>query len=69
MVLDTVREWLSTPELGKDVTLQIIAAHIYILHGNLKDALQLVVNDAENLEKSVSVCISPRDPACADGSI
>lgn len=51
MVLDTLKDWLSTPELAKDVTLQIIAAEIYLLNGNLKEALALVVNDAENLEK------------------
>lgn len=51
MILDTVRDWLSSPELRADVTLQIIAAQIYLLNGNEKEALALVINDAENLEK------------------
>lgn len=51
LVLDTLKDWLATPDLASDVTLQIIAAHIYLLHGQTKEALQLVANDAENLEK------------------
>lgn len=57
MILDTLKDWLATPDLQADLTLQIIAAHIYILHGNLKEALALVANDADNLEK-LSLCVS-----------
>lgn len=55
MILDTLKDWLSTPELQKDVTLQLMAAQIYLLNGNLKESLTLVINDAENLEKSVQM--------------
>jgi len=57
LVLDTLKEWLSTPELASDVTLQLVAAHIYMLEGMNKEALKLVSNDAENLEK-LAVCVA-----------
>jgi hypothetical protein len=50
MILDTLKDWLSS-ELRNDVTLQLMAAQIYFANNNLKEALALVVNDAENLEK------------------
>jgi hypothetical protein len=50
-VLATLQDWLSTPELAKDITLQVIAAQIYLAHGNLKAALQIASKDADNLEK------------------
>ena len=43
---------MASPELKSDVTLQLMAAQIYLSNGRLKEALSLVMNDAENLEKS-----------------
>jgi hypothetical protein len=54
-VLATLQEWLASPDLAKDVTLQLMAAQVYLSNGRLKDALALVANDTENLEKSVSL--------------
>jgi len=53
-VLATLQEWLASPDLAKDVTLQLMAAQVYLSNGRLKDALALVANDTENLEKSVA---------------
>lgn len=67
MILDTLKDWLSTPELQKDVTLQLMAAQIYLLNGDLKESLQLVINDAENLEKSVQLRQAAIASRCMDG--
>jgi coatomer protein complex subunit epsilon len=55
-VIETLQEWLASPDLAKDVTLQLMAAQVYLANGRLKDALTLVVNDADNLEK-LSLCV------------
>lgn len=36
-MFDTVKEWLSSPDLAKDVTLQLMAAQIYLANGRLKE--------------------------------
>jgi len=38
LVFDTVKEWLSSPDLAKDVTLQLMAAQIYLANGRLKES-------------------------------
>lgn len=53
-VLDTIEAWLKDADFAADVTVQLQAASIYILDGNLKEALQIVsTNAADNLEKYV----------------
>jgi len=56
MIIDTIKDWLSSPELQKDPTLRILSSQIYLMHGMTKEALALVANDAENLEK-LSMCV------------
>lgn len=51
LVFETLNEWLSDEILGKDETLSIIAAQIFFEEKNYKEALKLVANANENLEK------------------
>jgi hypothetical protein len=51
MIVTQLSEWLSSEMLKKDDTLQIIAAHIYFEEKNYKEALKLVKDAGENLEK------------------
>jgi len=54
--LGTLQEWLASPDLAKDTTLQLLSAEVFVSNGRLKDALALVANDAENLEK-LALCV------------
>ena len=51
MSIATMTEWIGDDHIKSDPTLIILAAHMYIAVGDYKQALPLVSNDAENLEK------------------
>jgi len=56
-VLNTLQEWLASPDLSKDVTLQLMAAEVFLANGRLKDALAIAtVDSAESLEK-LAICV------------
>lgn len=56
MVFDTVSEWLNDEILKDDRTLQLIAAQMYFEEGNYKEAMKLVSNPGEDLEKLSLQC-------------
>jgi coatomer protein complex subunit epsilon len=52
LILDTITEWLADAEMGRDPTLQLVAAQIFYEQGNLKQSLVLACEDSsENLAK------------------
>lgn len=58
-VLATLAEHLSDSDIGSNAILQIMAAQIYLLAKNYKEALQLLDKSANTLEKAtlqVQVC-------------
>lgn len=56
VIVDQLTEWKANEMTGGDVTLTIILAHLYMQQRKYKEALQLVLNDAEQLEK-LSLCV------------
>jgi len=56
LVVQQVQEWLQSEMLKKDDTLQIIAAHIFIEENKHKEALKVLANPGENLEK-LALCV------------
>jgi hypothetical protein len=44
MVLVTMKEWMDDDASGNDTCLQLIAALIYLLEGNKKEALRSIRN-------------------------
>eukprot|EP00808_Paulinella_micropora_P027237 g53258.t1 len=58
VVLDKLKDWLSSDITKSDPTLQLVAAQIYFEQEDYKSALKLVFNAGENLEKlAMQVCI------------
>jgi coatomer subunit epsilon len=55
MVFDTLKEWLSADGLV-DPTLQVVASQIYMEEQNYKEALRLVCQPGDNLEK-MAMCV------------
>jgi coatomer protein complex subunit epsilon len=51
LVFETLNEWLSDEVLAQDDTLQILGAQIYHQEGRMKEALKLLNEPGENLEK------------------
>jgi len=51
MVMDSINQWLSDEQMSKDITLQLISAQLFVSQGNYKDALKLVVDNNDHLEK------------------
>ena len=56
VIVDQLTEWKANDMMGSDVTLTILLAHLYMSQKKYKEALQLVLNDAEQLEK-LSLCV------------
>lgn len=58
IIVSQLAEWLSSEMMKKDDTLQIVAAHIYYDQKNYKEALKLVKDAGENLEKyTIYACL------------
>ena len=58
IVVDALAEWKANDMTSSDPTLTVILASLYIHQRRYKEALQLVLNDAEQLEKlSLSVLV------------
>lgn len=51
LVLETLGQWLEDESMKQNVTLQLVAAQIYIREENYRAALPLVHGDRENLDK------------------
>ena len=51
LVFDTLKEWFEDAQMASNPTLQLIAAQIYYEQGNLKEALSLVADAGEDMEK------------------
>lgn len=51
LVFETLNEWLGDEILNQDQTLSLIASQIYFEEKNYKEALKLVMNAGEDLEK------------------
>jgi len=57
LVLDTLKEWLSSDLTAKNVMLELVTADLFLQDKNYKEALKLASNNnAENLEK-LSLCV------------
>jgi coatomer protein complex subunit epsilon len=51
VVTDTLQGWKADEMTGSDVTLTLVLASCYLMQRKYKEALQLLVNDAESVEK------------------
>jgi coatomer protein complex subunit epsilon len=51
LVFETLKDWFSDEQVAKDPTLQLVGAQIYFEEGTYKEALRLVQNAGEDLEK------------------
>ena len=56
VIVDQLQEWKGNDMMGGDVTLTLILAHLYLAQKKYKEALQLVLGDAEQLEK-LALCV------------
>lgn len=56
LVFETLNEWLGDEILSKDQVLSVIAAQIFFEEKNYKEALKLVMNAGEDLEK-FALCV------------
>ena len=51
IVVEALQEWRSNDVTANDVTLTVVLASLFVHQRRYKEALQLVLNDAEQLEK------------------